>query len=52
MGEELIRRTQENKEKELRTLRDRLEGRFVRMLSQCCIADNSWLQCSGRMAVG
>lgn len=51
MGEELIWRTQENKEKKLRTLRDRLEGRFVRMLSQCCIADNSWLQCSSRMAV-
>ena len=41
-----------NKEKELRTLRDRLEDIFVRVLGPCCPADHSWLLCRGRMAVG
>lgn len=40
------------KEKKPRTLRDGLERRCIRMLGQCCVADDSRLQCSRRMAVG
>ena len=41
-----------NKEKELRTPRDRLEDIFVRVFGPCCAAGHSWLPCRGRVAGG